>query len=358
MSTFGSRAAGLVSLLCLAGAACSGAVAPTTPASSPPLSTAVNGPAPAAVAASCPDKAALPAGVQACIPLQRGDAPVGLAIGPDAVWVESHLGVTVYRIDPASSTLSTRIDVKQNSVLIGTGLGRVWVGHLFMDTDSLVIDPATNRVVKAIEGNGPLVAYGSLWLQSNTFDTLMRVDPKTYRVVASLKVAGSHVMAGDGFLWVAGTGGATFGRPGVVFDGTIQKIDPKTDRIVATLRTSPLSSTYAPSIEVAFGAIWIKPFDNDQLIRVDAASGVTTTYAVAHFSPPSQYFDVGLYAGSDSLWMRTSDAVVSRIDPQTGQVSATYPADPQGGGGHLAIGFGSLWVTNTGSDTVWRDAIN
>jgi hypothetical protein len=38
----------------------------------------------------------------------------------------------------------------------------------------------------------------------------------------------------------------------------------------------------------------------------------------------------------------------------TGRLIRRYPADPRGDGGFPAVGFGSLWVVNFHTDTVWR----
>jgi len=44
----------------------------------------------------------------------------------------------------------------------------------------------------------------------------------------------------------------------------------------------------------------------------------------------------------------------SRIDPETGKVIRTYPTASHG---MQAVGYGALWVGNSGDSTVWRDRI-
>lgn len=46
-----------------------------------------------------------------------------------------------------------------------------------------------------------------------------------------------------------------------------------------------------------------------------------------------------------------------RIDPASGGVQAVYPAGSEGGGGDITVAFGSLWVYNAGSDSIWREPI-
>jgi hypothetical protein len=48
--------------------------------------------------------------------------------------------------------------------------------------------------------------------------------------------------------------------------------------------------------------------------------------------------------------------IVARIDPSSGQAIQRYPAT--GGGGGVTVGFGSLWLTNTGPGSVWREPIH
>jgi hypothetical protein len=73
--------------------------------------------------------------------------------------------------------------------------------------------------------------------------------------------------------------------------------------------------------------------------------------------PFAEWGDIPIVSGAGSVWLRTSDPKLDRIDPATGRVRATYPAANAGGGGGLAVAFGSLWVENAGSDSVWREPI-
>ena len=66
----------------------------------------------------------------------------------------------------------------------------------------------------------------------------------------------------------------------------------------------------------------------------------------------SEWGDVCITAGRGSIWVRRSDTEVVRVDPETGDVVGRYPA--AGGGGCIAVGFGSLWVANFMDSTVWR----
>jgi hypothetical protein len=94
------------------------------------------------------------------------------------------------------------------------------------------------------------------------------------------------------------------------------------------------------------------------LLKVDPTSGNTQVFHIPDTTDLSQGFDRWPSTDQTSLYIRTSDAAVSQIDPSDGRVIATYPADPAGGGGHEAVGFGSLWVANVGTSTLWRDRLS
>jgi len=63
--------------------------------------------------------------------------------------------------------------------------------------------------------------------------------------------------------------------------------------------------------------------------------------------------DVTPAAGAGSIWVRTSNGSIARVNAANGALMGRYPADPRGGGGGVAVGFGSLWIGNVGTGTVW-----
>jgi streptogramin lyase len=59
-----------------------------------------------------------------------------------------------------------------------------------------------------------------------------------------------------------------------------------------------------------------------------------------------------------SLWLRTSESTIARIDPSTMRVVQTYPAEVGSSGpGEMVLYGGSLWMANAETDTVWRERI-
>jgi YVTN family beta-propeller protein len=61
----------------------------------------------------------------------------------------------------------------------------------------------------------------------------------------------------------------------------------------------------------------------------------------------------GIVATEDAVWVTTnSNNMISKINPQTNQVDATFKV----GSGPVGIEFSdnTLWVANEGDNTVWR----
>ena len=118
----------------------------------------------------------------------------------------------------------------------------------------------------------------------------------------------------------------------------------------------PSFSPDPPAVGASDGAIWLYGETSPTLVRFDTAASAVTSYQV-----PGWHLGSDLLGGTPkfalgSIWLRTSDDFISRIDPATGAVTATYPAYI--GGGEVAVAFGSLWVANVNTDTVWRDRID
>jgi streptogramin lyase len=153
------------------------------------------------------------------------------------------------------------------------------------------------------------VAYGSVWLADADGGVVTRVDAKSLQVVAAIALPGY------------GTNGA---QPG----------------------GGNLSGGY-----FAFEAGYAWVTGPHELFRIDPGTNRATSYDIG-IEALSEWGDVCIAAGRGTVWVRTTDTEVVRVDPQTGKVVSRYPA--AGGGGCIAVGFKSLWVVNFIDSTVWR----
>jgi hypothetical protein len=237
-------------ILTVALAACGGSVpvgssngsavvgAPSAPASfTPELSSPTTATAP--IPPSGLSATALPDGVLASIPLHAGDAPSAIAIGFGSLWVETHRGTTIDRIDPTSDKVSASIDVGQQSCgSPGIGFGRVWVTSCGDSAKTVVVDPATNQIVGSFEGGGLSMVFTSdaLWIPDHATGHLLEIDPTSYKVRkdfgASPTGVPAFVLASGGFIWLVEIAGDHLG-------GTFAKIDPATRLHVRHRRFRP-----------------------------------------------------------------------------------------------------------------------
>jgi streptogramin lyase len=314
--------------------------------------------APATASAVPPASPALPAGVLAEIQLDPGAAPTSVASGFGSVWVSSERGTTLYRIDPVSNAIVARIDVGQRACgELTIGFGRVWVPPCDDNSKVVAVDPLTNTVVGGYEGGYVAVATSdAIWGGDGTVG-LVKIDPRSYRVLKTavpfpLGLTADNVIDVAGSLWVTSEDPSTG-----AWGGTIVRIDPATGAVVRRVIVPLPTSTSGVYVASLGGDLWLKGNDSGLLERVDLVSGAVTQFPLPGYGGLSQFNDIPAAAGLGSIWVRLASDAVSRVDPATGTVTGTSPADPAAGGGFPAVAFGSLWIANFGTATVWRDRI-
>ncbi len=100
------------------------------------------------------------------------------------------------------------------------------------------------------------------------------------------------------------------------------------------------------SFGIAFGpadheAVWITSSDHHSVTRVDPHTNLVVETIAVGKSPRF------IAAGDGGVWtINQTDGTVSRIDPKTNKVVATIEVGIPGGGGEIAVGEGSVWVTS------------
>lgn len=198
----------------------------------------------------------------------------------------------------------------------------VWV-HNGQTGNLLRIDPQTNMVVATIAvgagAGGVALGQGAVWVVSSSTGTIVRVDPLTNRVTATIawhstdKIAGLAVSPGA--VWLT-----DFSNDALI------RIDSQTNKIVATLPNFP--GIVADSF--ADGSVWTcNHHSNAQgLVRVDAQ----TNQVQAQINPASDNgFCAGVVALPGAVWTmsylpgESQSTRVERIDPATNRLSATIP---------------------------------
>ena len=148
-----------------------------------------------------------------------------------------------------------RIPVGPSLWDVESGAGAVWATSEFNGT----VDPATNRAravpVGLLSPDSIAVSDTAIWVTSSADLDAVRLNPKTLRVVARVKVGlgpSNAAIAGDGSVFVPNTA-----------DGTVSRIDPARNTVVATYRVGPKPFPGA----VAFGDVWVPLGGGRQVVR-------------------------------------------------------------------------------------------
>jgi YVTN family beta-propeller protein len=174
----------------------------------------------------------------------RGLAPI--AVGEGAVWIGNG-SATVMKVDPASRSVTARIDVGNEPTAIAASRFGVWVAD---DTDNTVtrIDPETTAVTSTTPvGVGPTdvaVGEGAVWVANGDDGTVGRLDRKTGAVITTIAVGGhpTGIAVGDGAVWVASSD-----------DGTVTRINPQSNEVEAIIEVGESPR----SLVVADGRVWV-----------------------------------------------------------------------------------------------------
>jgi Tol biopolymer transport system component len=240
------------------------------------------------------------------------------------------------------------------------------------------IDPKTNQmagwVVLKRYPTQMVESGGSLWVGSAD-RTLTRIDPKTRKVVATIRLPSipTGLVAGElGSVWVA-TG----------LTNTILQIDPQKNEIFKTVRLGDCCS--GPSVVAADGeSLWVADANGTRRVESGPRSIVATvpgTGSAAVFVATSH--DVWVSNGWDSLfviepydntlkypipvpgvvgfahgyntdiWVATRTGEVERVDPVQREVVAGGFSTGDGPNA-IAAGGGSIWASSALQGTVTR----
>jgi len=152
------------------------------------------------------------------------------------------------------------------------------------------------------------MGFGSVWAitcdrrcgndERNASGRLVRIDPRTDRLMASVPIAqGQAVAAGEGGVWVID-----------FWHGTVTRVDPNTNTAVATIQLQ-------------------LPF-----------------HLCENCPNPDDFLPFDLTTGADAVWVITDRGAVARIDPRTDRVDAYIRIPGENGGGIAVVGL-RVWVT-------------
>lgn len=265
--------------------------------------------------------------------------PDWFAVG-EHVWISNAPKGTVARLDPATNTVRQVITVGKNpSCGLAIGFGSLWVpccgdnSIVRVDLNSGELTANIKTSIASTEG-GIAVGAGSVWICTDKKGVLARIDPASNKIIASINISpGSFgVIFSDDRIWVTSTE-----------KNLLTCVDPNTNSVIDTIATGP-----APRFLAAGeGAIWTLNQKDGSVSRIDSKTHkVLSTIQVG---VPGGGGDIAV--GEGSVWVTAFDFPLSRIDPSTNQVVQQF-AGP--GGDSVRVGLGSIWLSNGQQGNVWR----
>jgi dipeptidyl aminopeptidase/acylaminoacyl peptidase len=268
--------------------------------------------------------------VLATTPLEA--EPWYVAVGGSAVWVGSPRSTAIQRIDTATNEVTAQIRLAGDGVsAIAANDQGVWVEVIQDRSDqgqqnlaSLVrIDPRTNGVVASIPLEGlsgyedeVAIGAGAVWVAGVNLTgpseergaDLVRIDPSTNSISAVLPVSAFSVRAGADAVWVTSPADGVNDSLHKPEEWTAREIDPTTNEVSAPI---PLPGNVSGVLAVIADGIWFSGYDAEGLIHPVKLHNGAFDVSV----PPigSVYTDVVFDDASDTIWVAAVSGL-KRID--------------------------------------------
>ncbi len=259
----------------------------------------------------------------------------------DAVWVSNGPRNTVHRLDAATNKVVAAVEVGERPCSgLAAGFGSVWVPNCRSMTVSRV-DMATNKVVATIPAapanseGGIAASPEAVWMATDIENgTLVRIDPETNTVTAEIDIAPGSAGAtyGEGFVWITSPQ-----------ESVVTKVDPKTNKVVAVIPTGPTPRF----ITTGAGSAWTLNQGDGTVSRIDAA----TDKVVASIETGAPGGGGEIAYGDGSIWLTLFEIPITQIDVATNQVVRQWFGE---GGDAIRYGHGSVWLSNLRQENLWR----
>ena len=258
----------------------------------------------------------------------------------ESVWVSNRPKDSVARLDPKANTVAATLAVGTGPCSgLAVAFGSLWVPNCGdktiarVDLGSGEVKPVIRTTIASSEGS-IVAGAGSIWIMTDAKGTLARYDPATNALVAEIYVAaGSYGLAfGDDAVWVTSTDG-----------NVVTRVDPHTNLVVETI---PVGK--APRfIAAGAGGVWTLNQGDGSVSRIDPKTNKVA--ATIEVGVPGGGGDIAV--GEGSVWVTAFEYPLSRIDPSTDTVVQQFYGK---GGDAVRVGLGSVWLSNLEAGNIWR----
>jgi ABC-type transport system substrate-binding protein/tRNA A-37 threonylcarbamoyl transferase component Bud32 len=204
-----------------------------------------------------------------------------------------------------------------------------------------LVDATTHQLRGFVDLRGAphdmVFASGSAWVLLGGEQRVVRIDPETRKVTASIALPwapGGRLAAGAGSVWLTEGFGA-----GVV------RIDPRTVRLAHRFAVARPPGPESSGIAFGAGSLWLTR--GPEVVRVDPSSGrVLKRIAV---SQPATW----LVFANGAVWVASSGTgLVTKIDPLENRITAT--ARLHGWISDLTVGGGLVWASVVPDGVVYK----
>jgi len=283
----------------------------------------------------------------------RVTSPEGALSAFGSIWVTGHHSRTAFRVEPKTGTiLATIPGIGFHAQWPFAGAGLVWVPS----DDSLVaIDPGTNRIVRTFAGQvaGGVFAAGHPWVD-DAHDSLVELDPKTGAPLVQLKSGSgfpedcfNEVRFGDGSIWWS-----------IEDAGLVVRIDPATGHVLATI--SGVGQDPSAAAFAAHG-VWVAAVDGS-VHEIDPGKNSVSTVTTYAAQLPNTCEDMAAGQGG-TVWIGHGNAsLLYGIDGRTRSVTHLYDLGSAADKGipgfsqlqGIAVDGRSLWIPLYGGNRVQR----
>jgi streptogramin lyase len=142
--------------------------------------------------------------------IKLGQEPFDAATGGGALWVADHDSRRVMRVDLQTGAVRRSRDLGSPELAVAYGFGAVWVVNagdtlLRLDPSTLEVTATLEGVASSYEGYEPKIALtdDALWVSDALKRSVARVDPQRLQVTYRRAIAGNGIAIGAGGVWSA-----------------------------------------------------------------------------------------------------------------------------------------------------------
>jgi branched-chain amino acid transport system substrate-binding protein len=258
------------------------------------------------------------------------------------------VGAVVLAAAASAAVLALTRDSDQTIEAVGNAIAA-------FDGDSVRYTQTFGRTPSTIA-----IGEGAVWVLNADDRTISKVDPETSEVT-TFGTGGitTDLAVGEGAVWIGNGAHPAGPLPlALVHTASISRLDPDTTQVTDTVRLPRFVQNPAAvssgedrvlgvsQLAVGAGAVWaINPDRSISRINPDSGEREATIPMKAGSA---------IAAGDEGVWVLDGETTeVLRIDPRTNEVGERIELATEGLTG-LALGAGSVWVTDLGQGLLWR----